>query len=106
MRHNIARGIDAKGIACTEADENSSDIRRYSDNPVWSRGRVVIRYMHAGSDDNPEVCQAVDVDIGVVNNVTETDPSNYRESFQRINKPKWEAAMHEEIQALENNHVW
>ena len=64
------------------------------------------RSVHAGSDDNPEVCQAVDVDIGVVNNVTDTDPSNYREAIQSVNKPKWEAAMHEEIQALENNHVW
>ena len=45
LRHIIARGIDAKGIACTEANKNSSDVCRRSDNPVWSRARVVTRSM-------------------------------------------------------------
>nr|CCA23511.1 AlNc14C197G8584 [Albugo laibachii Nc14] len=49
---------------------------------------------------------ATEAGTGVVNNMKDADPSNYRAAIKSVDKNNWEVVTQEELQALENNQVW
>ncbi|GMF48933.1 unnamed protein product [Phytophthora fragariaefolia] len=55
------------------------------------------------ANDSPE---QEEPNAGVVNNVIEADPTNYREAMRSPRRDGWLKAMAKELDALENNDVW
>ena len=94
-------------IACDELNASAPNTRSGSKNtPVWTIESPVTRSMHTEHASGQDVHQEADAEPGVVSSIYDVDPSNYRKAIQREDKCKWEVAMHEEIEALKNNHVW
>nr|CCA26200.1 AlNc14C357G10957 [Albugo laibachii Nc14] len=93
----VDENTNAESAAPDETEKLTPSITRASTKSTWTRERPFTRSRQI---------HATEAGTGVVSNVKDADPSNYRDAIKIVDKNEWEAAMQEELQALENNQVW
>nr|CCA26407.1 pol polyprotein fruit fly (Drosophila melanogaster) transposon [Albugo laibachii Nc14] len=94
---SVDEDTNAESAAPDETKKLTSSITRASTKSTWTRECPLTR---------SRKIHATEAGTGVVNNVTDAGPSNYRDAIKSVDKNKWESAIQDEVQALENNQVW
>ncbi|OWZ03325.1 Copia protein [Phytophthora megakarya] len=86
-------------------DRAKAPSKRKKTKKSWTRERHVTRSV--GRKTREDADESAEEQQGdVVNNVVEVEPRNYREAMHSRYKRDWQAAMGEELRALEQNDVW
>jgi hypothetical protein len=102
----VAEAADTESATAADRRKKKGKGRANQKKP-WQRERHMTRSAaRKAAEDAGDSAQQEEPDAGIVNNVMEVDPKNYRESMRSLHRDGWLKAMIEELEALENNDVW